>query len=314
MKKIITLIILMLLTTTITTALEWTNYTPTNGTTIPGSQNQQFTVQVNETIQNAYLYLNGAGPYTMQHSQQQANTTKDVLLLTEHQWYQYYYIINGFTSPTQQFYLDKHPTAPTWQDHQSTETTVTLNWNTNQETDIQHYTIYKNNNQLTTTNQTTYTDNNVNIGQTYNYTLTATDNNNQESTHSTNKQIYVQDATPPATPHITITNGNCNAQQETNKVCDTTALNPTFTIDYSTTETENVTLKILSGPATVYTDKNKKTFTWPFSFGNDGTYMFNLNATDQANNTRTTPLTVMVQNATVIVDVTIHDINQITNI
>ena len=270
-KTLISTIMLLIMTSTALASVDWISTTPTNGTTIPGSTNELFDITINETIMSSFLYLNGAGPYAMNLDGTKANTTKDTSVLTELFWYPFYFITNGYVSPTYTFFLDKIPAAPTWDTPASTatENSVTLNWNNNTETDITIYTVYRNDTLLDTIVLSTYTDNTVLVGETWKYEISANDTI-QESSKSTPQTILIQDVTPPNQPTFS-------------PVTETTftTLTPEINITYD----ESVSLIVRSGSYSEDLGTNNF-FQYNKVFPGDGTYYFNFTACDPLNNCR----------------------------
>lgn len=311
-NRILLLVLVMLALASSAFADRWVSHAPLNGSTIVGSTTELFQIEINETVTSSFLYLNGAGPYGMDNTGNISNTTKDVLTMSELSWYPFYFITNGHVSPTYTFYLNKVPAAPVWAatPYTSTETSVTLDWDDNSEADLEKYLVYRNGTNIGNTTNSTYTDTNVTIAETWNYTVSAMDNESQEGTNSTIQTVTVTDATPPNIPNVTVTAGTCSNVSLENKSCTTTALNPTVTFDYLTENTTTFTL--MSGGTEYFDDSGKQVYNVPMTFAADGTYFFEANATDSTGNQRLTGLTVVVNNGTLQFNVTVNNINQVT--
>lgn len=296
-KGAITILMFILLCTAVAADLNWVNNAPVNGSTIPGSMTETFDITINETITSAFLYLNSAGPYAMNMNGMNANTTRDTAVLTELNWYNFYYIINGFISPTYSFYLDKVPSSPTWtgSPYVSTESSVTLYWNANPESDISSYNVYRNGSLLSNVPGTTHSDFTVSVGEVWSYTISSVDGLAQESTQSTPQVVTIQDATPPIVPTISPPSGSTY-----------NTFTPIVNLSYG----ENVSLKVYSGSTMIQNLGWCVACQWNPTFTSDGSYLFTFMASDASSNTRETnysmTIDTIVTNVTVSIADTIH--------
>jgi hypothetical protein len=296
-RAVLVLMMLMatlLLSTSALADLSWTVNTPVNGSTIPGDMNELFNLDVNETVTSSFLYLNGAGPYAMTFSGMTANTTRDTVVLTEGAWYPFYFVTNGYISPTYTFYLDKVPLAPTWggSPYTSGETFVDLDWNDNAEADIASYNVYRNGSNIGSSPTSDYTDNTVLVGEVWSYTVTAVDGIAQESPNSTAQVVLIQDSTPPAIPTISLPSP---ATYDT--------LTPTVNLSYG----ENVSLQVWSGSTMIQNIGWCVNCQWSPTFTSDGTYMFEFRAYDASSNQRNTSYTLIVDSVAINVTVYVAD-------
>ena len=220
--------------------------------------------------------------------------------------------------------VDAAPTAPTGLVVTSlTDTSLNADWNNNPETDLVTYTVYYiiNGVGIDINNPLTYdgTDSSMGTTSTFNhiglttgdnvcYVVTASDATT-ESLASAEVCAVVADLTPPGEPVVTPSSGTCDNLANT---CTIPILNPTFTIDYTGTETANVNLTVLSGGSEIAKLYNAMTFNWPFAFGANGTYLLDFKAEDSYGNSNTVPYTMYIGGSTV--NMSIVDLIHITTI
>lgn len=198
--------------------------------------------------------------------------------------YNFYFFVNGTSSPIYSFTMDRPPIQVIGLSvNGNNVTSLLLNWNDLNltETDLKGYRIYRSNEtgftpdstnriinetQLTTN---TYIDNGLTTGETYYYVVSAIDLIGQEGPYSIEEGEIVADETPPISPIVT---------PPSSSVVNTT--NPTININY-TLGGENVTLKIMSGAITIKTYASAGTsFDWTPTLNNGTTYSFGFNASD----------------------------------
>jgi|GEM_PF-381614 len=162
---------------------------------------------------------------------------------------------------------------------------VDLEWTANTESDLAHYTLYRN-----TTNDasnatvletisapnTTYIDNSVTNETTYYYWLTATDQKDNESAKSAGVQATPEDTSPPAAP-IGLSATGLDGQVDLAWTANAEADLAQYTLYRNTTNdsASATALTTIAAPTTSYTDN---------SVTNQTTYYYWLTAVDNSDN------------------------------
>ena len=272
------------------TALDFSNEVPTNNSFVAVNDgNTLFTIDCNETITSATLWMNGVNLGIMNFAGTSADMSIDLSSLSDNTTYLWWPILNSQLEEIYNFKTDNIPSAPTnvlLVD--SNETSIELNWDDNSEADLAGYRVYRNGTMVineSTLNVSGFVDVGLVTGSTYTYMITAVDVIGQESPPTLPLVLVAQDTTPPSSPIINPPNGAV-----------TNVSNNNIAISYS----ENVSLKIYSGVIEVADLGNGLNFNWLYNFSDEETRFFTLYACDGFANCINTPYILTYDDGSVV--------------